>query len=103
MGSIRTFGRTQPSTGISHMAARAFADDGLRARRTCVQERRRAPRVSRNEWCERVTPIAPRFALDDAALARLVIVAAQRRATSTASKLSDARSRACLRGLGCER
>jgi len=88
------------------MAARAFADDGpalLRARRTCVQERRRAPRVSRNEWCERVTPIAPRFALDDAALARLVIVAAQRRATSTASKLSDARSRACLRGLGCER
>jgi len=45
--------------GISHMAARAFADNGpalLRACRARVRERHRAASVSRNEWCQRVSP-----------------------------------------------
>jgi len=77
------------------MAARAFADDGpalLRARRTCVQERRRAPRVSRNEWCERVTTaleVGRMLALTDSALARLARGASRIRRRARSRWLED--------------
>src|SRR6516165_4485167 len=93
---VQLYVRSNPTfDGISHMAARAFADDGpalLRARRTCVQERRRAPRVSRNEWCERVTTaleVGRMLALTDSALARLARGASRIRRRARSRWLED--------------